>query len=447
MTRTRTTTNLAVGAAAASLLLAGCGADTPQAGSTGNPAPSASTTETASDENKNYVDLQTPTFSDPTSITNPLFPISDLDQVIQLGEEAGTRLRFEVTRLPETKTIEWDGQSVETVQSQFVAYGDGRVLEVATDYFAQADDGAVWYFGEQVDNYEDGVIANNDGTWLAGKDGPPGMIMPADPQVGDVYRPENVPDVVFEEVTVLEVDQTVPGPRGDVEGAIRIQERLMDGATEGKTFAPAYGEFQAIVESEQELVEMGLAVPADFLGGPAPAELTAMSAGGDALRAAASAGDFDSVSASLDDLRAAWGTLRGDTTPPFVADQTDAALAAVDAAIEASDAGAAAQAAIDLTHASLDLRLQHLAVPEVDLARFRLWVEQLQLDTATEDRALIAGDAAILETIWLRVGHTVDAAASGGLAGQLDVVRGAADDGDSSAAAAAATALMDALTG
>ena len=86
-------------------------------------------------------------------------------------------------------------------------------------------------------------------------------------------------------------------------------------------------------------------------------------------------------------------------------------------------------------------------MPEVDLARFRLWVEQLQLDTATEDRALIAGDAAILETIWLRVGHTVDAAASGGLAGQLDVVRGAADDGDSSAAAAAATALMDALTG
>ena len=440
-----TTMNLAVGAAAASLFLTGCGADTPQTGTPENPAPSASTTATASEKDKHYVDLETPTFSDPTNITNPLFPISELDQVIQLGDEAGTRLRFEITRLPETKTIEWDGQSVETVQSQFVAYGDGRVLEVATDYFAQADDGAVWYFGEQVDNYEDGVIANNDGTWLAGKDGPPGMIMPADPQVGDVYRPENVPDVVFEEVTVLETDQTVPGPRGEVAGAIVIQERLMDGVLEGKTFAPAYGEFQAIVESEQELVEMGLAVPADFLGGPAPAELTAMSTGGATLRAAASAGDLDSVSASLDELRAAWDAFPSDATPPFVADETDAALAAVRAAIEASDAEAAAQAAIDLAQASLDLQLQHLAVPEVDLARFRLWVEQLQLDAAAEDQALVAGDAAILETIWLRVGHTVDAASAGAVAGQLDELRAAADDGDSAAVAAAATALMDAL--
>ncbi|MEJ7725396.1 MAG: hypothetical protein WKH47_00075 [Actinomycetes bacterium] len=440
-----TSTSLAIGAAATSLVLAGCGADTPQAGSTGNPAPSTSTTETASEENKNYVDLAPPVFSDPTNITNPLFPISELDQVIQLGDVAGTRLRFEITRLPETKTIEWDGQSVETVQSQLVGYGDGRVLEVATDFFAQDDGGAVWYFGEQVDNYEDGVIADNDGTWIAGKDGPPGMIMPADPQVGDKYRPENIPDLVFEEVTVLKTDQTVPGPRGDVKGAIVVQEMLMDGSTEGKTFAPAYGEFQAVVESEQELVEMGLAVPADFLGGPAPAELTAMSAGGDALRAAASTGDFDSVSASLDDLRSAWGTLRGDTTPPFVADQIDAALAAVDAAIGASDAGAAAQASIDLAHASLDLQLQHLSVPEVDLARFRLWVVQLRLDTATEDQALIAGDAAILETIWLRVGHTVDAASAGAVSGQLDDLRTAADAGDSAAAAAAATALMDAL--
>lgn len=30
----------------------------------------------------------------------------------------------------------------------------------------------------------DGVLDNHDGTWLAGKDGPPGMIMPADVQLG-----------------------------------------------------------------------------------------------------------------------------------------------------------------------------------------------------------------------------------------------------------------------
>jgi len=50
------------------------------------------------------------------------------------------------------------------------------------------------------------------------------MIMPADPQVGDVYRPENLPGFVFEEVTVMAVDQTVEGPTGPVEGALVIQD-------------------------------------------------------------------------------------------------------------------------------------------------------------------------------------------------------------------------------
>ena len=35
------------------------------------------------------------------------------------------------------------------------------------------------------------------------------MIMPADPQVGDVYRPENMPGFVFEEVVVTAVGVTV----------------------------------------------------------------------------------------------------------------------------------------------------------------------------------------------------------------------------------------------
>ncbi|MGI8533727.1 MAG: hypothetical protein ACR2LP_02450, partial [Candidatus Limnocylindrales bacterium] len=109
------------------------------------PAPSATTGALPTAPDSARVDLVRPTFADPTTITNPRFPMSELRQVIQLGTEAGARLRFEITLLPDTKAIEWDGQSVETVVSQFVAYQDGRLLEVARDFFAQADDGAVWY--------------------------------------------------------------------------------------------------------------------------------------------------------------------------------------------------------------------------------------------------------------------------------------------------------------
>jgi hypothetical protein len=76
---------------------------------------------------------------------------------------------------------------------QYVAYLGGRILEVALDWYAQADDGSVWYFGEDVFNYLDGMVADTHGTWLACKDGPPGMIMPAIPSPGQVYRPENIP--------------------------------------------------------------------------------------------------------------------------------------------------------------------------------------------------------------------------------------------------------------
>jgi hypothetical protein len=158
------------------------------------------------------VDTTAPTFSDPTNITNPLFPGSDQKSVLLLGRVDGEPFRTEVTLLPETRIIEWRGQRVEALVSQYVAFLGGRIHEVAYDFYAQADDGSVWYFGEYVFNFADGKIVDTHGTWIAGKDGPAAMIMPADPTIGDVYRPENIPGFVFEEVTVKSVDETLRGP-------------------------------------------------------------------------------------------------------------------------------------------------------------------------------------------------------------------------------------------
>jgi hypothetical protein len=121
-------------------------------------------------------------------------------------------------------------------------------------------------------NYEDGVIADREGTWLAGKNGPPALIMPADPEVGQVYRPENIPGLVFEEVKVKTVDKTVNGPRGRVEGAMVGEELHQDGTREDKVFAPGYGEFYSATEGDVEA--MALAIPTDKLPGPSPAELS-----------------------------------------------------------------------------------------------------------------------------------------------------------------------------
>ena len=130
------------------------------------------------------LDLIAPPFSDPTSVTNPLFPIARLSSVVLNGRVDGKSFRTETTLLPETRIIEWSpGQCVKTVVSQYVAYLDGRIQEVALDFYAQADDGSVWYFGEDVYNYVNGVVGDTSGTWLAGKEGPAAMIMPASPKV------------------------------------------------------------------------------------------------------------------------------------------------------------------------------------------------------------------------------------------------------------------------
>ena len=113
------------------------------------------------------VDTATPTFSHPTRITNPLFPINTTRQMIATGAEGDVALRQETTLLPRTRTIRVNGHDVETIVSQFVAHGDGAIKEVAIDYFAQADDGSVWYFGEDVKTYENGLVKSTAGTWRA----------------------------------------------------------------------------------------------------------------------------------------------------------------------------------------------------------------------------------------------------------------------------------------
>ena len=425
------------------LLLSGCG------GGANAPAESSATSEptlqTAPDSAR--IDLDMPTFSDPTTITNPLFPISELTQVVQVGTEGDVVLRHEITLLPEIKTIDWEGQQIGTVVSQFAAYGDGRVLEVARDFFAQADDGSVWYFGEDVENYVEGVLDNTDGTWLAGKDGPPGMIMPADPQVGDVYRPENIPGFVFEEVTVKSVTETVDGPQGPVAGAMLVEEMLMDGVLEDKIFAPGYGEFRAEVVSESELINVSIGVPLDAVAGTAPAEVTQLATASSDTFEAAGAGDWDAVAALLDSLTTAWSTYAVSGVPPLTGDEVDAALQALTTAAGTQDPAATQQAANNLAYVVSDLQLRHEPPAAVDVQRMDILARQILVDAAAEQDGFLTGDATHLEALWARTPHSVAGGAASRIDGTLSNLRAAAESADYPAAAGAAQALRQALTG
>jgi hypothetical protein len=416
------------------------------------PASDTPTQPTAPDSQR--VDLVEPTFSVPTTVDNPLFPISDLHSAILLGNDEGNPLRIETVLLPEPKVVDVGGEKVETLVSQFVSYLDGRIHEVALDWYAQDDAGNVWYFGEDVFNYEDGVVADTDGTWIAGEDGPPGMIMPVDPEVGQAYRPENIPALVFEEVTVKTLDLTVDGPRGPVTGAmVGTENHLLEGNYEDKTFAPGYGEFTSGVGANLEA--LALAVPTDAQPGGVPPELEAISQGATAVFGAADSGDWEAATQSLDAMTAAWEAHRATgTVPPLLDVQMGQALDALRGnalmpAVDDRNREGARNAALDVGMAALDLELQYRPPAEVDLGRFAVWANQLAVDSASDeaDPGQVAGDVSSLEWIWDRIAHRLDQADVDAIGSQLEELRVAADAEDTDAAAEAAPRFVESVAG
>jgi hypothetical protein len=120
-------------------------------------------------------------------IDNPYMPLKPGTTFVYRGETEDGVERITVTVTDETETI----LGVKCTVVRDVARLDGEVIEDTLDWFAQDKQGNVWYFGEISKNFEDGDLVSLDGSWRAGVDGAlPGIIMKADPQVGDVYRQE-----------------------------------------------------------------------------------------------------------------------------------------------------------------------------------------------------------------------------------------------------------------
>ena len=390
------------------------------------------------------IDLATPKFSHPTPITNPLHPTSRVEQVIFGGHVDNKPFRTEVTLLPETKPTPYRGTTIDTALIQYVAYLDGRIQEVAIDRYAQADDGSVWYFGEDYSAFEDGKVTDTEGTWVVDDKTPAALIMPAHPRVGDVYRPENVPEVLFEEVRVDKVDMNVPGPSGNISGAMEVNELHMDGTREGKIFAPGYGEFST-GDPGGDLEAVSLASPTDRRPDPAPAEFGALSAAVRAVYEAVAVSDADRAKQAATTLDQAWGAALTKDIPPQMASQMKRDLGEMATAVDVKDWRSAQSAALRVAQNELDLRLLYQRVIDVDLARMALWADQLPIDVAADDGGAVLADVAVLERVWERTRHGVDSA--GAVDAALQQLRKAADAEDLPAADGAAAALKQALAG
>jgi hypothetical protein len=284
------------------------------------------------------------------------------------------------------------------------------------------------------------VLSDSGGSWLAGRDGPAGMIMPAAPAVGDVYRPENVPGLVFEEDTVTSVSEPIETPSGPAADGLAIEEHTQEGSSEIKIYAKGYGEFG--ISTEDEVLTVAIASPIDATGGPAPPELeTIDSSAGDVLDAATE-DDWEGANEALGELSGAWATV-SPGVPAVLAAEVSATIDALVAAVAAEDASSAQQAAIDVALAGLDVQLRHRPAPDIDIERIEHWANRILVDAEDDEPlAAIRSDIAIIESIWARASGAVGGDVAAIVDGQLAELRVAADAGDVDAAIAGTEALL-----
>ena len=385
------------------------------------------------------VDLERPTFSNPTTIDNPLFPIGTVESVVQVGRVDGKPFRSESTTLSETGAVDWYGTEIPVVLDQYVAYLDGQITEVALDRYAQADDGSVWYFGEDVIDYEDGNAYFTEGTWLTGRDGPPAMIMPAQPELGDVFRVENVIGIVFEELTVSETDKTVRGPNGPVHGAIVVDELGVSGGISKKTLAPGYGEF--LTRNDTELEVVAVATPVDSLPGGAPVEIRKILTAAWGTLEYARAKDWPLARASVQRIEDQLALLDKTQQPPRVMKLLHRATNQLHSAVRAKRSVAAQRATVDAAQSGIDLEARYLNPADIEVARFHLHTQKLRVDAAVRDAAGVASEVAALGWIRDRLLDSFDADELARVDEGLESLRTATGSGALPAAADQATRL------
>ena len=106
-----------------------------------------------------------------------------------------------------------------------VATEDGRVVENTYDWYAQDEDGNVWYLGEDTTAYEEGKPPSKEGSWRAGVRGAqPGVIVPAEPETGLRYRQEFLRGEAEDAGEVLSVDEQVRVPAGSYSEVLKTKD-------------------------------------------------------------------------------------------------------------------------------------------------------------------------------------------------------------------------------
>ncbi|MEW6401982.1 MAG: hypothetical protein AB1649_09290 [Chloroflexota bacterium] len=191
-------------------------------------------------------DLTTADFVD--VVDNPYYPlIPGTKWVYEAQFKDGTVERNEVEVLTDTRLV--NGVTATVVHD--IIFVEGEIAEETYDWYAQDKEGNVWYLGEDVDNYEGGVLSNHAGSWEWGVDGAlPGVIMWADPSAhrNEEYFQEFYAGKAEDKGQVLSVAEEVSIPFGSFQNVLRTRDfsAIDPNLNENKFYASGIGMIKEI---------------------------------------------------------------------------------------------------------------------------------------------------------------------------------------------------------
>jgi hypothetical protein len=135
----------------------------------------------------------------------------------------------------------------------------GKPIERTFDWYAQDNQGNVWYFGEDAREYHHGKFVKAPDSWESGVNGAqPGIIMPGNPQTGEAYRQEYYPGHAMDQARVVG-HRTIKVPAGTYRSALVTLEgsSLEPGIKEQKYAAPGIGVVQEhVVKGNHERFDL-----------------------------------------------------------------------------------------------------------------------------------------------------------------------------------------------
>lgn len=156
-----------------------------------------------------------------TSGKNDFFILEPGYKLELAGVDGRDSIKLFITVLNETKQV---GKVLTRVVEER-EYENGEIIEISRNYLALCKESSdIWYFGEDVDMYEDGKVVSHEGAWLATGNNKAGILMPGNALPGRAYYQEYAPGIAMDRAEIILEQKFFETPAGKMKNCLMTLE-------------------------------------------------------------------------------------------------------------------------------------------------------------------------------------------------------------------------------